>query len=115
MNKIFIGITFALMFPLTASADSGACTGDHEQYRARKIEQLDKELSLTNDQKSKLDGLFQLNEDKFKAIRVETEFQLKTILTPEQYSKLQKQKQRRQEQWREKHHEKQEKSGTARQ
>lgn len=90
---------------------------DHEQYRAKKIERLDKELSLTDDQKSRIDTLFKQNGEKFKAIREETQSQLKTILTPEQYSKLQELKQCRQEQWHKKHQEKlqerkQEQSGT---
>lgn len=118
MNKKLIGIVLALAFPLTVTANPGEHQCDHEQYRAKKIERLDKELSLTDDQKSKIDTLFKQNGEKFKALREETQSQLKTILTPEQYSKLEELKQRRHEQWREKHQKrsqekKSEQSGTA--
>ena len=106
MNKKLIGIVLAFAFPLAAAANPGESKCDREQYRAKKIERLDKELSLTDDQKSKIDALFKQNGEKFKAIREETQSQLKTILTPEQHSKLQELKQRRQEQWREKHQKK---------
>ncbi|QOJ09237.1 hypothetical protein [Nitrosomonas sp. H1_AOB3] len=106
MNKKLIGIVLALAFPLAVTANPGEHKHDHEQYRAKKIERLDKELSLTDDQKSRIDTLFKQNGEKFKTIREETQSQLKTILTPEQYSKLQELKQRRQEQWRERHQQK---------
>lgn len=103
MNKKLIGIVLALAFPLAVTANPGEHKHDHEQHRAKKIERLDKELSLTDDQKSKVDTLFKQNGEKFKAIHEETQSQLKTILTPEQYSKLQEMKQRQQEQWHGKH------------
>lgn len=106
MNRKLIGIVLVLAFPLTVAANPGEHKYDHEQYQARKIERLSKELSLTDDQKSKLETLFKQEGEKFRTIYEETQSQLKTILTPEQYSKLQELKQRRQEQWREKHQQK---------
>lgn len=45
MNTKLIGIVITLIFPLTVVAyPSGK--GDHEQYRAKKIERLTKELGL---------------------------------------------------------------------
>ncbi len=114
MNAKLIGIAFALVFPLTVAANPGGHKGDYEQYRAKKIERLDKELSLTGDQKSQLETLFKQKGEKMKAIHEETQSQLQTILTPEQYSKLQELKQRRHEKWREKHQQrKQEQPGTS--
>lgn len=114
MNTKLSILVLALAFPLAATADTGEHKCDMEQYRAKKIERMDKELSLTDDQKSKLDTLFKQSGEKFRAIHEETQSQLKTILTPEQYSKLQEQKQKRHEQWHEKRQEKmQKKSGAA--
>lgn len=111
MNTNLIAIIFALALPLTAVANPGECKGDHDHYQAKRMEQLDKTLSLTDDQKSKLEALFKQNGEKFRALREETKSQLKTILTPEQYAKLQEMKQRRHEQWREKHQKKQHEHG----
>lgn len=107
MNANLITIIFALALPLTAVANPGECKGDHEHFQAKKIERMDKALSLTDDQKSRLEALFKQNGEKFKALHEETQSQLKTILTPEQYTRLQEMKQRRHEQWREKRQKKQ--------
>lgn len=107
MNTNLIAIIVALTLPLTAVADTGECKGDLDHYRAKRIERLDKTLSLTDDQKSKLEILFKQKGEKFKALREETQSQLKAILTPEQYTKLQEMKQRRHEQWQEKYQKKQ--------
>lgn len=113
MNAKLMGMTIALAFPLTVAAYSG---GDHEQYHAKKIERLDKELGLSEDQKVKIEALFKEQGEKYKAIHRETQSKMKEILTPEQNTKLQEMKQRRHEKWCEKHQEgKQEKSGTSQQ
>ncbi|SFU40645.1 hypothetical protein SAMN05216339_10251 [Nitrosomonas eutropha] len=94
MNANLIAIIFALTLPLTAVANPGECKGDHDHYQAKRIGRMDKVLSLTDDQKSKLETLFKQNGEKFKALHEETRSQLKAILTPEQYTKLQEMKQR---------------------
>jgi len=107
MNTQFASILFALIFPLTAVASPGGYDkGDSEQYRAKKIERLNQELSLTDEQKTQLEALFKEKGEKMKAVREETRSQLQTILTADQYSKLQELKKRRYEKWREKHQEK---------
>lgn len=117
MNTNLVAIVLALTLPLTATANPGEYKGDHDHYQAKKIERLDKELSLTSDQKSRIETLFKQNGEKFKALREETQSQMQTILTPEQYTKLQEMKQRRHERWRAKkqnkqHEHHQEKSDT---
>lgn len=102
MNTKMLGIVFALVLPLSAVAYASE-KGDHQQYRAKKMERLEKELSLTEDQKTQMEALFKQQKQKFKAIREETQSELQTILTPEQFSKLEEMKQRRYEKWREKH------------
>ncbi|BBL35666.1 hypothetical protein Nstercoris_01941 [Nitrosomonas stercoris] len=113
MNTNLVAIIFALALPLTAVANSGEYQKDHTHYQATKIERMGKHLSLTDEQKTKLEALFKQNREKFKALREESRTQMQSILTPEQYSKLQETKQQRREKWRAKHHKKhhQEKSG----
>ena len=115
MNTKIISMVIALAFPLTVAAYPGG-KGDHEQYRAKKIERLDKELKLSDDQKAKIDVLYKEQGEKHRVIHEETKSQLKTILTHEQNTKLEEMKQRRHEKWREKHQEReQEKSETTQQ
>jgi len=110
MNIKFISMVIALALPLSAVAYPGG-KGDHEQYRAKKIERLNSELGLSEDQKVKIDALFKEQGEKHRALHQETQSQLQTILTPEQNTKLEEMKQRRQEKWREKYQQrKQEKS-----
>jgi periplasmic protein CpxP/Spy len=102
MNVKLISIIIALALPLSVAAYPGG-KGGHEQYRAKKIERLDKELGLSEDQKANIDALFKEQGEKYKALHQETQSRLQTILTPEQNSKLEEMKQRRHEKWREKH------------
>ncbi|MDC8445637.1 MAG: hypothetical protein LV471_06865 [Nitrosomonas sp.] len=102
MNVKLISMVIALALPLSVMAYPGG-KGDHEQYRAKKIERLDKELGLSEDQKAKVEALFKEHGDKHKALHQETQSQLQSILTPEQNAKLEEMKQRRHEKWREKH------------
>ncbi|SDY04668.1 hypothetical protein [Nitrosomonas sp. Nm58] len=104
MNAKLIGMVVALAFPLTVAAYSGE-KGDHEQYRAKKIERLDKELKLSEDQKVKIEALFKEQGEKYKAIHEETESRLQKILTPEQNTQFKEMKQRRHEKWCEKNQE----------
>lgn len=103
MNAKLFAIVFALALPFTAAAYAGGEKGDYQHYRAKKMERLEKELSLTADQKSQMEALFKEQKAKFKAVREETHSQMQTILTPEQYTKLEEMKQRRYEKWREQH------------
>lgn len=113
MNVKLISMLIALALPLSVVAYPGG-KGDHEQYRAKKIERLNKELGLSEDQKVKIEALFKEQGEKHRALHKETQSQLQTILTPEQNTKLEEMKQRRHEKWREKHQQrKQEKSGVS--
>jgi periplasmic protein CpxP/Spy len=103
MKAKLIAIVFALILPFTAVVYAGGEKGDYQHHRAKKMERLEQELSLTADQKSQMEALFKEQKAKFKAIREETQSQMQTILTPEQYTKLEEIKQRRYEKWREKH------------
>ncbi len=102
MNIKLISMIIALALPLSVMAHPGG-KGDHEQYRAKKMERLSTELGLSEDQKVKVETLFKEQGEKYRAIRQETQSQLQTILTPEQSTKLEEMKQRRHEKWREKH------------
>lgn len=103
MNAKLTAIVFALVLPFTAVTYAGGEKGDYQHHCAKKMERLEKELSLTADQKSQMEALFKEQKTKFKAIREETQSQMQTILTPDQYTKLEEMKQRRYEKWREKH------------
>lgn len=109
MNVKLISLVIALVLPLSAVAYPGG-KGDHEHYRGKKIERLDKELGLSEDQKAKVEALFKEQGEKHKAIHKETQSRLKAILTPEQNAKLEEMKQRRLEKHQQR---KQEKSGAS--
>lgn len=102
MNVKLISMVIALALPLSVAAYSGG-NGDHEHYRAKKIERLDTELGLSEDQKVKIEALFKEQGEKHRTLYEETQSQLQSILTPEQNTKLKEMKQRRIEKWREKH------------
>ncbi|MBX3640339.1 MAG: hypothetical protein KF888_07490 [Nitrosomonas sp.] len=102
MNVKLISMIIALVLPLSVAAYPGG-KGDHEQYRAKKIERLNKELGLSEDQKVKVEALFKEQGEKHRVLHQETRSQLQTILTPEQNTKLEEMKQHRHEKWREKH------------
>ena len=89
--KLYGMVIILLAFPLTVIANPGE-EGNHEQYQAKKIERLNKELGLSEDQKGKIEALFKEQGDKHKAIREETQSRMKKILTPEQNTKLQEMK-----------------------
>jgi Spy/CpxP family protein refolding chaperone len=111
MNVKLISMVIALALPLSVMAYPGGGKGDYEQYRAKKIERLNNELGLSEDQKAKVEALFKEQGEKHRALHTDTQSQLQTILTPEQNTRLEEMKQRRQEKWREKHQQrKQEKS-----
>ncbi len=105
MNMKLISMVIALALPLSVMAYPGG-KGDHEQYRAKKIERLSTELGLNEDQKAKIEALFKERGEKHRALHQETKAQLQTILTPEQNTKLEEMKQHRHEKWREKRQQK---------
>lgn len=113
MNAKLIGIVFALALPFAATAGSGEHKSHYEQYQIREMERLNKELSLTDDQKSKLETLFKQEREKLKTVREEARSQMQTILTSEQYSKLQDLKQERREKWQQKHQEREQEKSSA--
>lgn len=114
MHAKLYGMVIILAFPLTVVAHPGQ-EGNHEQYRAKKIERLNRELRLSEDQKAKIEALFKEEGDKHKAVREETQSRLKKILTPEQNTKLQEMKTYHHEKRCEKHQErKQEQSEISR-
>jgi Spy/CpxP family protein refolding chaperone len=96
-----IAILMALIFPMAVAAYPGG-KGDGEGRQEKRMERLSKELSLTEEQKTKVGVVFKEQGEKYKAIHDETRTQLKTILTPEQFTKLEEMKQRRHDKWREK-------------
>lgn len=102
MNVKLISMAITLALPLSVAAYPEG-KGDHEHYRAKKIERLDTELGLSEDQKVKIEALFKEQGEKHRTLYEETQSQLQSILTPEQNTKLKEMKQRRIEKWREKH------------
>ncbi|MCD2449590.1 hypothetical protein GO003_004215 [Methylicorpusculum oleiharenae] len=96
-----IAIMMALIFPLAVAAYPGG-KGNDEGHQVKRMERMSKELSLTEEQQTKVGAVFKEQGEKYKAIHDETQSQLKTILTPEQFTKLEEMKQRRHDKWREK-------------
>lgn len=102
MNVKLVSMVIALALPLSVVAYPGG-KDNPEQYRAKKMERLNKELGLNEDQKVKIDALFKEQGEKGRALHKETQSRLQAILTPEQNTKLEEMEQRRHEKWREKH------------
>jgi Spy/CpxP family protein refolding chaperone len=73
----------SLILPLTAFANEGDYSAKPEHI----LEHLSKKLSLTADQKAKLETIFKEEHEKFKALHEESHNRIKEVLTPEQITK----------------------------
>jgi periplasmic protein CpxP/Spy len=102
MNKKIITLALALTIPLTVAAFPGDM-GDFKGHHAHRIEKMTKNLDLTVDQKTKVEALFNKQEEKFKAIHEETQAGLQKILTKEQMTKMEELKKQRHEKWQKRH------------
>ena len=105
MNRKILILSTALILPLPVFAFSGE--GGHEAPPHHKLEHLNKELQLNDEQKTKLEAIFKEQHEKFQAIHEESHQRIKEVLTPEQITKweeMQKQHQERHKQMMEKHH-----------
>jgi Spy/CpxP family protein refolding chaperone len=83
MNKQLIGLILALTLPLTAIAEM-----DTTADSSKRIEHLTKELGLSNEQKVKVEAIFDAQKAKMKAIHDETHTSLQAVFTPEQMTKF---------------------------
>lgn len=86
MNKKIMIIALAVLLPFTAMA-AGNKTGHHQSQHGEKIKQLTKELSLSTDQKSRLETIVQQHREKLKALREENHKLIEGVLTNEQMAK----------------------------
>jgi Spy/CpxP family protein refolding chaperone len=102
MNKKIIILALALALPLTAAAFSGD-KGDFEGHHANRVEHLTKRLDLTPEQKTKVEALFKVQDEKLKVIHEETRVRLQEVLTKEQITKLDELKKQRHDKWEKKH------------
>lgn len=102
MNKKLIGILLALAIPLAVNAEQAPSItnapatqlappppeAEFGKHHGKRMEMLTQELGLNDDQKSKMQAIFDEQKQKFKAIHEETRSRLRTVLTPEQFSKF---------------------------
>jgi Spy/CpxP family protein refolding chaperone len=83
----------------SVSAATSSVSKSEPEKRARRVEQLTKELTLTDDQRQKLDGILSQLHSDYKSIREQTDAQMeqarqrsrsqvRAILTPEQQPKF---------------------------
>lgn len=86
MNEKTMIMALAVLLPFTAMA-AGNETGHHQSRHGEKIKQLTKELSLSTDQKSRLETIFQQHHEKLKALREEKHKLIEGVLTREQMAK----------------------------
>lgn len=99
MNKIFAGLfVFLFLTAASAQANEGHNHWDKGDMVGKRVENLSKKLSLTDDQKGKVEGMLkeqvekkhQLMEDNQKAMKaLDDDFKTKLtgVLTPEQVKK----------------------------
>ena len=103
MNKKIIALALlALAVPFTLAAFPGD-KGDFEEHHANRVEHLSKRLDLTPEQKTKVEALFKVQDEKLKSIHEETQARLQEILTKEQITKLDELKKQRHDKWQSKH------------
>ncbi|MGZ8191847.1 MAG: Spy/CpxP family protein refolding chaperone [Methylococcaceae bacterium] len=92
MKKQLTALLLALSFSLSAFAlEEPKTTIDVPHFYGARIERMGKELGLNEEQKAKLETIF--NEEKkkmevVKKIREETRAKLEEVLTPEQITKM---------------------------
>ena len=102
MIKKIIILALVLALPLTAAAFPGD-KGGFEGHHANRVEHLTKNLDLTPEQKTKVEAIFKVQEEKFKIIHEETHTRLQEVLTKEQMTKLDELKKQRHDKWEKKH------------
>jgi Spy/CpxP family protein refolding chaperone len=85
MNKKILILTAALILPLNAFAHN--CGEGDKGFPEHRLEHLTKELSLSDDQKAKLEVVFKEQHEKFKAFHEESNNRVKEVLSPEQIAK----------------------------
>ena len=107
MNKKILTIALALSLPLAVTAYAGGGKGPEHfgGHGGNRVERLTKELDLTAEQKTKLEAVFQQEEEKRKALREETHRQMQEFLSPEQMAKFEELKKQRHEKWQKRHEE----------
>lgn len=94
MNKKLIGLLLALCIPLTALADMD--DAPHVDS-GKRVERMTKELGLNDEQKTKVTVIFDAQREKIKALHEEMTASLKGVLTPEQFTKFEANKEKRKE------------------
>ena len=92
MKKQLIVLLLTLSLPLSAfSLEESKTTIDVPHFYGAKIERMGKELGLNEEQKAKLETIFNEEKEKLKVvkkIREETRTRLEGVLTPEQITKM---------------------------
>jgi periplasmic protein CpxP/Spy len=84
VNKVLIGLILALTIPMTAFAEPEMMDG----MAQKRTEHMTKMLSLTDEQKPKVEAILKTEMEKMKAVHEETKNSLKEVLTPEQMTKF---------------------------
>lgn len=100
--------TVLLSLLLTAFLIPGisyAGSGGHHDHHKRMIEHMDKELELSDEQRSQVEAVFDEQRNKFQALRDETRTKLDAILDDEQMAKMEQMKAERKARWQKKREE----------
>ncbi len=88
MNKKLMGTLLVLCIPIAAFSLPPQPGISGQQEKGHKIERITKELGLSEDQKAKVEAIFDEEKMKFKALHDEKRARLQGVLTPEQMTKL---------------------------
>lgn len=86
MNKTILILITALSLSPTAFAVPGE-GGYYGQYPEHKLDHMSKELSLSTDQKTKLEAIFKEQHEKFRAIHEDSHNRIKEVLNADQIAK----------------------------
>lgn len=96
MKKLMIALVLSL--PMVAAAGSGP-SHDHGRFQEHFLEQLDKRLDLTDEQKSQLDTIFTEHRNEMESLRQKTQSKVDAVLTEDQRAHMQELREERREKW----------------
>ena len=93
MKKYLIVLTLSFCLPVAVFAETSS--DDMTPAMCKRSERLTQQLGLSDEQKTKVEAIFEAQREKAKALHEETDASIKAVLTPEQQTKFDSLKEQR--------------------